>query len=64
MMSIQVAATCESEALRDTSGGGVGILYDLSRQPLAERNDGNSPKASISLAGSRAGDRTIVRAAY
>ncbi len=62
-LGIQVAATCESEALRNASGVVGGILYDLSRKPPTERSDGNSPKASISLAGPRAGDRTIARAA-
>ncbi|ACK85589.1 hypothetical protein [Methylorubrum extorquens] len=58
-LGIKVAATCDGEALRDASGVVGSILYDLSRQPLTKRGDGNSSKMSISLAGSRASSRSI-----
>ncbi|MBA9071765.1 hypothetical protein FHR71_005551 [Methylobacterium sp. RAS18] len=63
-LGIQVASTCEGKVLRDASGVVGNILYDLSRQPSAKRGAGNSPKASISLAGSRAGGRSINWAAH
>ncbi len=63
-LGIQVAATCEGPVLRDASGLVGGILYDLSRQPLAKRGARTSPKMSISLAGSRASSRSIGSAAH
>ncbi|WHQ68560.1 hypothetical protein [Methylorubrum extorquens] len=57
-LGIQVASTCDGEVLRDASGVIGNILHDLPRQPPIKRNDGNSPKASISLAGSRPSGRT------
>ena len=63
-LGIQVASTCEGEVLRDASGVVGNILYELSRQPLAKRSSGNALKPSISLAGSRAGGRSIGWAAH
>ena len=63
-LGIQVAATCDGEALRDASGVVGSILYDLSRQPPTKRGDGNSSKMSISLAGSQASSRSVKRAAH
>jgi hypothetical protein len=63
-LGIQVATTCDGEVLRDASSLVGDILYDLSRQPPAKRSNGNSLKASISLAGPRAGGRTTGWAAH
>jgi hypothetical protein len=63
-LGIHVASTCEAEVLRDASGVVGNILYNLSRQPPTKRSDGNSLKASITLAGPCSGSRTLGWAAH